>query len=74
MTFAKAKLSKTENFDDGRYLLCTTPGCGKKWSVNMGSPKCSFHAWAKLDDVAPTKKQTPKLESSLADMDAWWQK
>lgn len=26
-------------------LLCTEPGCGRKWTVQVDSPKCSFHQW-----------------------------
>ena len=73
MTFAKANKAKTDSFDDEKRLLCTTPGCGKRWSVNMGSPKCSFHAWGKVADVVSVKGNLPKLESAV-EMDAWWQK
>ena len=73
MTFAKAQLHKDNKLDDDARLLCTTPGCGKRWSVNMGSPKCSFHAWGKVSDVVAVKRELPKLESPI-EHDAWWQK
>lgn len=73
MTFAKANTAKMESFDEERRLMCTTPSCRNRWSVNMGLPKCSFHAWGKVADVVAVKSQLPKLESP-ADMDAWWQK
>ena len=73
MTFAKANTAKMESFDDERRLNCTTPGCGRRWSVNMGSPKCSFHAWGKVADVIAVKSQLPKLDAPI-EMDAWWQK
>lgn len=58
--------------NDEQRLMCTTPGCNKRWSVNMGSPKCSFHQWGKVKDL-DVKSQLPKLETPV-DMDAWWQK
>jgi hypothetical protein len=73
MTFAKAQVYKEDKLDNDARLLCTTPGCGKRWSVNMGSPKCSFHQWGRVADVVSVKSQLPKLEKP-ADMDAWWQK
>ena len=41
----KNNAKKDESVDDGRSLLCTEPGCGRRWSINLGSPKCSFHQW-----------------------------
>lgn len=43
---AKKKYQKEPQQDDGyAQLLCCVPGCGKRWSVNMDSPKCSNHQW-----------------------------
>ena len=37
--------------DDGyARLLCTEPGCGQRWSVNIDRPYCSFHAWGRTSD------------------------
>jgi hypothetical protein len=45
MSFAKPKTN--DNFADDEYkrLLCSTPGCGLPWSVQIDRPMCSFHQW-----------------------------
>lgn len=52
--------------DDEEYsrLLCSVPGCSKPWSVNMGSPKCSFHQWGKTEksSIPKTPPQKPYTE------------
>lgn len=72
MTFAKA--NKTEQPDDDyRALLCTEPGCGRRWSVNLGAPKCSMHQWPdskKADDFVARQNFVPK-DYSPADPRAW---
>ena len=40
----KAKVEEQQ--DSAEYaLLCTVGNCGSRWSVNMGRPLCSYHAW-----------------------------
>lgn len=34
-----------QQIDDGSELMCSVPGCNKRWSVNMGRPMCSQHQW-----------------------------
>ena len=43
MTFAKPQ--KDSPLDDTRHLLCTEPGCGQTWTINLGKPLCSYHQW-----------------------------
>ena len=40
--------------DDNKRLLCTVPGCGRLWSVQLegAAPKCSFHQWGKVETPA----------------------
>jgi hypothetical protein len=45
MALNNFKSKQTEQPDEGRSLLCTEPGCGRRWSIDLGSPKCSFHQW-----------------------------
>lgn len=45
MALNNFKTKQAEQPDDGRSLLCTEPGCGRRWTINLGSPKCSFHQW-----------------------------
>lgn len=54
MTFAKA--NKTEKFDDDyARLLCSVSGCGKRWTIQIDRPMCSFHQWG------PQKEQPKKV-------------
>jgi hypothetical protein len=50
MSFIKPD-SKNEQFDDYKTLLCTVPGCGRKWTVKIESPQCSFHQWGVFDQT-----------------------
>lgn len=37
--------------DDGyARLLCTEPGCGRRWTVQFDKPQCSFHAWGRVGE------------------------
>jgi hypothetical protein len=51
--------------DDSEYqrLMCSVNGCQNRWSVNMGSPKCSFHQWG-----AKLQNSTTKV------VDVWYDK
>jgi hypothetical protein len=35
--------------DDGSELMCSVPGCNKRWTVHISGdkPKCSKHQWEK---------------------------
>ncbi len=40
--------------DGYKRLLCTEPGCGRKWSVQIDAPRCSFHQWGQVGDKFPS--------------------
>lgn len=48
MTFAKPEKKQESNFDEEQRLMCSVPGCNKRWAVHMSGdrPKCSHHQWS----------------------------
>jgi hypothetical protein len=32
--------------DELEKLMCSVPGCNKRWSVKIDAPKCSEHQWS----------------------------
>ena len=49
MTFAKPTPKQESTFDEMQRLMCSVPGCPKRWTVHISGerPKCSEHQWAK---------------------------
>ena len=45
MSFAKPE-TKKDPLDEVQRLMCSVPGCPKRWSVDMGKPMCSEHQWS----------------------------
>ena len=45
MAFNGCRTKKEEPIDDDRKLLCTEPGCGQRWTIDLGRPLCSYHQW-----------------------------
>jgi hypothetical protein len=45
MNFVKPD-TKKDPLDDVQRLMCSVPGCPKRWSVDMGKPMCSEHQWS----------------------------
>lgn len=43
--FREATKARQQDPDGGEKLLCTEPGCGRRWTVKVDKPLCSFHAW-----------------------------
>lgn len=40
------RVERSSPMDDGyKRLLCTEPGCGDRWVVQVDAPKCSRHQW-----------------------------
>lgn len=39
-----------ENQNEESRLMCSAHGCPNRWSVSMGRPLCSAHAWADPED------------------------
>lgn len=56
------KNSEPKTNDDESRLMCSVPGCTKRWSVhiNGAAPKCSEHQWM------TSKKPSEKT------IDAWY--
>jgi hypothetical protein len=40
--------------DELEKLMCSVPGCNKRWSVKIDAPKCSEHQWS---DKKPATKR-----------------
>ena len=49
MSFAKPTPKQESSFDEEQKLMCSVPGCPKRWTVHLSGdkPKCSEHQWAK---------------------------
>ena len=49
MSFAKPTPKQESSFDEEQKLICSVPGCPKRWTVHLSGdrPKCSEHQWAK---------------------------
>tara|TARA_R110002126_G_scaffold183773_1_gene332246 strand:- start:1425 stop:1643 length:219 start_codon:yes stop_codon:yes gene_type:complete len=43
---AITNFKKDEPQDNFDRLMCSVPGCPKRWSVDMGKPMCSEHQWS----------------------------
>jgi hypothetical protein len=47
MTFAKPVVEKkSSDAELEAKLMCTAYGCPNRWTVQVGKPLCSAHAWA----------------------------
>jgi hypothetical protein len=65
MAYAKSK-NEESDADQVQRLMCTVPGCRNRWSVQVDAPKCSFHQWGKVNDIAKRK--------TINEEEKWWQK
>ena len=67
MSFAKPETKREDNFDAEQRLMCSAPGCNKRWTVHMEGekPKCSKHQWEKQDYKAPDLKEVFKNSSPV---------
>jgi len=48
MTFAKPEKKQESSMDEMQRLMCSVPGCNKRWTVHISGdrPKCSHHQWS----------------------------
>ena len=48
MTFAKPEKKQESSLDEEQRLMCSVPGCNKRWTVHISGdkPKCSHHQWS----------------------------
>ena len=67
MAITKFTQQKDDAFDDVQRLMCSVPGCNKRWSVHMNGdkPKCSKHQWQKEDYKMPDLKEVFKNSSPV---------
>jgi hypothetical protein len=49
LTNFRSNVKQESEFDEVQRLMCSVPGCPKRWSVHISGdrPKCSEHQWAK---------------------------
>jgi hypothetical protein len=62
MSFAKANTPR-DSIDDYQRLMCSVQGCTRKWTVQMGAPKCSEHQWG-LPVQNSVKKQLKPIPNT----------
>ncbi len=65
------KTSQESTIDEGRYLLCTQPGCGKPWSINIERPLCSFHQWGSWPVRSEHRELTQEEKANVNDKKYW---
>ena len=68
MSFAKPE-TKKDPIDEVQRLMCSVPGCPKRWSVDMGKPMCSEHQWS--DRRSATKRDIAALLPSTKPVKHW---
>jgi len=62
-----------KNEFDENSLKCSVPLCNEPWSVNSGSPKCSYHRWGSW----PTQYTAPVTtdeDRNMSNDPKWWAK
>ena len=55
--------------DELEKLMCSVPGCNKRWSVKIDAPKCSDHQWS--DKKPATKRDIGTLMPSTKPVKHW---
>ena len=63
MSFKNQLNAKKDLIDEVQRLMCSVPGCSRRWSVHMEGhrPMCSEHQWAgskpkrNITDFLPNK-------------------
>ena len=67
MAITKFTQQRDDSFNDVQRLMCSAPGCNKRWSVHMEGekPKCSKHQWQKEDYKMPDLKEVFKNSSPV---------
>jgi hypothetical protein len=59
--------------DDGSELMCSVPGCNKRWTVHISGdrPKCSHHQWSGEKPSRNPASLLPKEPKTVAQ---WYDK
>ena len=70
MSFAKPE-TKKDPLDEVQRLMCSVPGCPKRWSVHMEGqlPMCSAHQWS--DKKPATKRDIAVTEFTQPPVQHW---
>ena len=63
LTNFKNNAPQESNFDEMQRLMCSAPGCQKRWSIMIDKPMCSYHQWGTTakpsSDIRQVLKTTP---------------
>jgi hypothetical protein len=73
LTNFRNNVKQESGFDEMQRLMCSVPGCGKRWSVLLDGdkPKCSQHQWGK----ETTTYSHPTIEKSVTQtVQQWYEK
>jgi len=62
---------KFVNSDDTKHLLCATPGCGRRWSINIERPMCSLHQWGSMPTRSEPRELTQADRDNINDKRFW---
>ena len=59
--------------DDGSELICSMPGCNKRWTVHISGdkPKCSHHQWS---GEKPSRNPATLLPKEPKTVAQWYDK
>lgn len=62
--------------DELEKLMCSVPGCNKRWAVKIDAPKCSEHQWsdrkpATRRDIAALLPNTKPVKHWMDDGDTF---
>ena len=59
--------------DDGSELICSVPGCNKRWTVHISGdkPKCSHHQWS---GEKPSRNPATLLPKEPKTVAQWYDK
>ena len=60
-----------EQADPYVRLLCTEPGCGRRWTVQLDKPQCSFHAWGQVGEPYASMASSVNSEDANLDGKRW---
>ena len=73
MTFAKPEKKQESSFDEEQRLMCSVPGCNKRWTVHISGdkPKCSHHQWS---GEKPSRNPATLLPKEPKTVAQWYDK
>jgi hypothetical protein len=73
MTFAKPEKKQESSLDEEQRLMCSVPGCNKRWTVHISGdkPKCSHHQWS---GEKPSRNPATLLPKEPKTVAQWYDK